>query len=146
MIPALLAAVGMIFLGGPLIVMIGFIVILVIMLNSRPSLSSGSNNSNNAPWYLSSNGFGKYMSNRGPAFNASAIVKQTRAFSGYQPNWIRQTVPSAPVNDDSHSEVIGDKVRDFIADSQKWEALRFMKNGYRVVVPNNRKIIFVKGS
>lgn len=93
-----------------------------------------------------SNGMGRYMSNQGPAFNSSSIVKQTRALSGYQPNWIKESVPVASLNDPAEAERMGDAVRNFLLKSQQWEYLRFQKNGYRVILPNNRKLIFVKNN
>lgn len=91
-------------------------------------------------------GFSKFMSNRGPAFSASAVVKQTRALSGITPGWIKATVPVAPLNDCYEAEAMGNAVRNFLVNSQAYELARYQKRGYRVILPNNRKIIFVKGS
>lgn len=96
--------------------------------------------------YSSSAYFDRYMSWGGPGFNSSALVKQTRVLGGEQPNWIRATVPQAAVNDPAEAERMGAAVRNFLIYSQNWEAERFRKNGYRVIVPNNRKINFVKSS
>jgi hypothetical protein len=90
-------------------------------------------------------GFSKYMSNRGPAFSASAVVKQTRALSGIVPNWIKASVPVTAVNDCYEAEAMGNAVRQFLVSSQAYELARYQKRGYRVILPNNRKVIFVKG-
>ena len=95
--------------------------------------------------FLNTRGIGKYMSNQGPPFNASSIVKQMRAFSGYMPGWIQKAVPNSCLQTPDHADKVSHAVRDFIADSQRWETERYTKNGYRLILPNNRKVIFVRG-
>jgi hypothetical protein len=99
-----------------------------------------------APDGAESYGFGRYMSNQGPSFTSSALVKQTRALSGIDRDWIKRSVPNAPLNDPHEAERMGDAVRGFVLNSQAYELARYQKRGYRVILPNNRKIIFVRGS
>jgi hypothetical protein len=91
-------------------------------------------------------GFDRFMSYEGPAFNSSSLVKQTRALSGLQPNWIKSSVPNASLNDPQEAETMAGAVRNFLLKSQAYEFYRYKKNGFRIVMPNNRKIIFVKNN
>lgn len=108
-------------------------------------LIQGGNTPNGAE-YTTPLGFSKYMSNEGPAFSASSVVKQTRALSGIVPHWIKASVPVSHTNGADEAEAMGNAVRNFLLSSQAYELARYQKDGFRIVLPNNRKIIFVKGN
>jgi hypothetical protein len=98
---------------------------------------------------------------QGPPFYTGSVMRQYQTTAGWMPHAMmnpykfsngstaKEITRLDALRRNAGSDNPEDKakyVRERLVHAQKWEKRRHEKSGYKVIIPNNRKVVYVRGS